>query len=744
MEARSLPLGRIPGLGRYHGDIVGGLVSAGAGIPLAMGYGMFAFIALGNEYFPDGALAGLLTAAVVGIVCVLLGDKSAHIYAPRVITTFFLGIMLYGLAHSGSPVLKAGGLTLTLAVLFSIILLAGLFQALFGLLRLGTLIRFIPQPVMSGFQNAAALLLGLVQLGNLFGFDKSTRFVEALRDVHHAKPLSLLIAAVTIVAMLQGRRWLPKVPALLTGLAAGTVLYYLLGIAGLGTHLGPTIGSVPFKAYKVLNVPHFGELASANVIAALLPTILGGALALAVVASIDALLCTKLLTGPGEPKVDGDRLLVRLGTANTLSAALGGITGGLNIGPSRDNRAFGGRSPISALVNALAMLVTLLVLFPALAYLPCVALSAVIVVIAVEHFDPWTLRLARRLTSRLASRKGALDLALVAVVAVLSISVDIVLAVFLGIAAASLLFVVRIGRAVIRRQYRCEVVRSRKSRTRTELERLERSASAIMTFELQGALFFGSGERLAAEVAAQPARETRYVILDLRRITEIDSTGAQIVQDMHAELKARGQRLLLAAGPASEPAAQLAESGTVEALGKELVFPDLDRALEWAEDDLLRAEPGEVQDAPDLAFSQTSVAAGLSEGERAEVEKHLERREYPPQTTLFRQGDPGDELFVVVGGSASAYVRQPDGRETRLVGFGPGAVFGELALLDTGPRSASVQSETMLVCQVLSAGQFAALSQRSPGAALKLVANLGRELSYRLRAANRTIQQLEE
>ena len=159
-------------------DIIGGLVSAGVAIPLAMGYGMFAFVALGNQYFPDGALAGLVTAVVVGIACVALGDKSSSMYAPRVTTTFFIGILLYNLVHSDLPALKAGGIGLIIPAIFAIILLGGVFQALFGLARLGTLIKHTPQPVMAGFQTAAALLLILVQLGNVFGFDKSTSFVQ--------------------------------------------------------------------------------------------------------------------------------------------------------------------------------------------------------------------------------------------------------------------------------------------------------------------------------------------------------------------------------------------------------------------------------------------------------------------------------------------------------------------------------------------------------------------------------------
>ena len=725
-------------------NVTGGLVSAAAAIPLAMGYGMFAFIALGNEYFPDGALAGLLSAVVVGIVCVLLGDKSAYVYAPRVTTTFFIGILLYGLAHSDLAVLKSGGLPLVIAAIFSIILLGGVFQALFGLARLGAVIKLIPQPVMSGFQNAAALLLFLVQLANVFGFDKSTPFTQALKDVMHARPLSILIAAVAIAAMWNSRRFLPKVPPLLVGLAAGTVLYYALGLAGLGTHLGPTIGSVPFNSFKLPNFPHFLDLARAPGALSLVPTIVAGALALAIIASIDAFLCARLLAKPGDPKIDGDRLLLRLGVANTLAAGLGGITGGLNVGPSRDNREFGGRTPKSAMVNAAVLLVTLVLLFPVLSYLPCVALSAVIMVLAIEHIDPWTVQLAKRAVLRSASRKAMLDLAVIVLVAVLSVAVDIVLAVLLGVAIAALLFLVRMSRSVIRRSYRCTGVRSRRARPVPEMEALARSGSRILAFELQGALFFGSVEKLAGEIAAQSAQDTRDVILDLRRITEIDSTGARILLDINTELGTRGIRLLLSAAQPSEPAAQqLAESGVLDAIGKDRVFRDLDRAIEWAEDDLLSAESGAAPAQVELPLAETSLVAGFSAQEVATVEKHVERTVYEAGRVIFREGDPGSELYIVARGSASAYLRPASGGDLRLVTFAQGTVFGELAILDAGPRSATVSTEGELVCYVLSGNDFASLSSKSPAVAIKVLANLGRQLSLRLRDANRTIQQLE-
>ncbi|HET7362117.1 MAG TPA: SulP family inorganic anion transporter [Burkholderiales bacterium] len=728
---------------RVRSDVTGGLVSAAVAIPLAMGYGMFAFVALGPQYFVHGAFAGLVTAAVAGLGCIALGDRSTHIYAPRVITTFFLGLLLYGLLRSDAPAMRNAGMAVALPVLFSIILLGGVFQALFGLARLGSVIKLIPQPVMSGFQNAAALILFLVQIGNVFGFDDSPSFLQALAHVKEARPLSVLVAAVAAGTMWKSRSFLPKVPPLLVGLAAGTVLYYALRLAGLGGHLGTTLGVVAFGV-QLPSVPHFTELARTPGMAALVPTIVGGALALAIVASIDALLCTKILANPGDRKIDGDRLLMRLGTANVLSAGLGGITAGLNIGPSQANKAFGGHTPLSVAVNAGTLLVLLVFLFPVLSALPRAALSGVIMVIAIQHFDPWTVRLARRVAKGGAGRNMLLDLLVIALVAVLSLAVDIVLAVLLGIAIAALLFVVRMSRSVIRRQYRCSAMRSRKQRPRADIGALAQSGSKILALELQGALFFGSAERVAGEIAAQIREPTCTVILDLRRITEVDSTGARILLEINTELNRAGKWLVLSATHKGDAVGQqLEESGVLAEIGADNVFLDLDRAIEWAEDELLRSEGAAAASQAEVPFAETCVVEGLSRDEVAAVEKHIKRVAYEQGRVIFREGDQANEFFIVAKGSASAQLRPQGGGDIRLMSFAQGTVFGELAFLDAGPRSATVTSDTELVCYVLSDKDLASLAERAPALTIKLVTNLARELGVRLRDANRTIQILE-
>jgi MFS superfamily sulfate permease-like transporter len=726
-------------------DIVGGVVSAAVAIPLAMGYGMFAFVSLGESYFASGALAGLYTAFIVAIVCILLGDKTTSVYAPRINSTFFIGLLIYGLVHSEMPTIKSGGVSLILAVTFSIILLAGAFQALFGLIRLGSLIKFAPQPVMAGFQNAAAMLLFLVQLGNVCGFDQTISFAQVPFHAELIKPLSVAIAAVTFLVMWNSRKLFGRVPAVIVGILIGSALYYFCQAVGLGAHLGPIIASDPYSVTGLTPFPHFAGLASSSAFLALAWTILVGALALAVIASFDALLCAKLVMPSGERSAESDKLLLRLGIANMVAPCFGGITGGFNIGPSIANRTFGARTPLAVLVNAAAILIVCTVLFPIASLIPRVALSAVIMVVAVQHFDAWSLRLVHALTTNSAPsrRIAVLDLSVIVLVAVLSVTIDIVLAVFVGIAIAVILFAVSMSRSIIRRSYRCGAVRSRKSRTVKERDLLSARGDAIMVMELQGALFFGTGEKLANEIEAALHRDTCCIILDLRRISEIDSTGALVLREIDALVARQGKLLFLTVVRQSLPFARLKDFGVLEAISSERIFTDVDRAIERAEDAILRGHGITAPADNEIPFGQIALFAGLSDREMEIVSARLARVCYDKSSVVFREGEPGNEILFVTSGTASAYLQLPIGESIRLATFGPGAVFGELALLDQGLRSASVVADGDLICYSLNKSDFAALATEAPSVAIKLLANLGRELSGRLRAANRTIHQLE-
>jgi sulfate permease, SulP family len=721
-----------------RGDVVAGLVSSTVAIPLAMAFGMFAFVTLGDEYFAYGAMAGLMSAFIAGVVCVVLGDRSTRLYAPRITTTFFLGLLLYSLLHrdiagGGEPSVPA-----TLLVFFAIILLGGAFQALFGLLRLGSLIKFAPHPVMAGFQNMAAVLLFLVQLGNVLGFDHNVRFTRVFGALDEARPLSVLVAVLTFATMWNARRITTRLPPMLVGLGCGIIAYCALVIAGFGGSLGPIIGLPTASAAMRTVLVDFSGLAMAAPLEQSWPLIVSSALALAVIASIDALLCAKLASRPGELRAGDDRLLVRLGIANAISAAFGGITSGINIGPSLANRAFGAQSPLSVLVNAAAVLAAATLLFPLLAYIPRAVLSAAVMVIAIQHIEPWTRQLALRLISPGTPQRGAiaLDLGVCLFVSLLSIAVNVVLAVFIGIVLAVFLFVVRMSRSNIRKLYRCDNVRSRRYRDPAELEVLHAQGASVLVVELQGALFFGSAERLAQIVERETAQGTAVLLLEMRRITEIDSTGARILGDIDTALAARGIKLALVLSARTETAARLADIFHAP----DRFFPDIDRAIEWAEDDLLRQTA--VAPASEWPLDRLPLVSDFTADQIERLRGWLEPVAWSAGEVVFRSGDPGSSLYLVTQGRASVHILHDDG-DIRLATFAPGAVFGELALLDRGPRSATITADEDLKAFGLSEVSFAVLCQQQPDLAIKLLTALGRELSVRIRYANMTIQQLE-
>ena len=724
-------------------DLFGGLISASLAIPLSMGYGMFAFTALGDSYFAHGAVAGLYAAIAVGVVCVGLGDRTTTIYAPRVTTTFLLGALLYDLVHSDAEVLRGGNVHLIVLAFFSIIFLGGVFQALFGLARLGSLIRFAPHPVMAGLQNAAAALLFLVQLGDVCGFDHNIPFKAVFGHLAEVKPLSLAVALITFVVMWKARVVTTKIPPLLVGLGIGTVLYFVLVLMGFGAQLGPVIG-LPVAVESPTPYRAMGDQIHLGDFAELLPFIVSGAFALALVAAIDALLCAKLVTPAGAKKADGNRLLMRLGIGNVLSACVGGITSGINIGPSLANRAFGAKTSLSVLINVAVLLLMSSVLFPAASYIPRVVLSATIMVIAVQHIDPWSIDLVRRIGTSASRHRGLmlLDLLVVAVVAALSVIINIVTAVFLGIVIAIALFIVRMSRSNIRRRYNCDKVHSRKARTPEETTLLEKRGGDILGLELQGVLFFGSAEMLSDDIERASAAGIRTIILDLRRVTEIDATGARILADIQASLARKNQHLALALAKNSETAARLSEAGIIEAMGPGCLFEDIDRAMEWAEDELIRTDAKDTK-SNEIPLASVDLLSTLTSAELEAIEHHMRRETFPRGKIIFREGDPGSELFIVTKGSTSAYLNLINGGDIRLATFAPGTIFGELAILDTGPRSASVVADDEVICYLLSEQQFAALAKDAPAVAVKLLSGLGRELSRRLRRANQTIHQLE-
>jgi CRP-like cAMP-binding protein/ABC-type transporter Mla MlaB component len=326
-----------------------------------------------------------------------------------------------------------------------------------------------------------------------------------------------------------------------------------------------------------------------------------------------------------------------------------------------------------------------------------------------------------------------LDLLVIVLVTLVSVFASLVTAVMIGILISVFSFLFRMSKSVIRRSLRGDVLRSRKTRAPRLMQLLADKGQRIAVFELEGAVFFGTAEKLVHQIEKAVNEGAATVIVDFKRVTDIDSTGVRfLVQANDALIKH------------SRLGQFLRDMGAVAALTKARVFADNDQALEWAEDRLILAELGNIEAGAEFPFAQLDIFSGLDASELDIVKALLSRRVYARNETVFREGDPGQQLFVIAKGEASVRIR-PLGalRDIRLVTFSPGTVFGEVALLDTEVRSASVQADEELICYVLEHEVFHRLTQSHPGIAVTLLRNLGRELSNRLRRANRVIYQLD-
>ncbi len=696
---------------------MGALLGAVVTLPLSMGLGVLAFAPFGPELASRGVLAALYAAAFLGLVAFLVGARSVAIYAPRSLVCFMVASVAADL-YLDARWLPRDPDSIAAAI-FLLLALAGAFQLVFGLARLAKVGKFIPTPVMAGFQNSASLVIMGSQLHILMGLSKRPAIAEWPAALMQARPLSLVVAAVTLLAVFQGPRISKAVPPLVLGLIGGTVFYHALRFAGWDAMLGPTLGPIPVA---IPDGREIGNIMSITVLpgfAQALPGIILGAASLAVVSSLDVLISAKIVENLTRRRGNGTQELISIGAANLVTPLLGGISGSISLATTTTAIRGGATNSLALLVHGLLFLVLIPLVASVIGFLPRVVIGALVFYAGFQLFDRWTLELVKRVAQRKAVnwRSIAVDLTVIGIVAAVALSGEIMFAVLLGVTIAIVVFMLRMSRSVIRRERYGDAVHSRRAREDADEALLAARGREILALELEGPLFFASAELLQNRVDAAISRGVRYVILDMSRVSELDSTGARILLIAHERLKSvKCHMVLCGTGKRAELSALIADHGIAEALTPERMLPDLDHALERCEDHLLamcREPPASVEH----ALERLDLVRDMGADERAALREVLERREY-------------------------AWLRDPECGERRLMTFSEGTFFGEMALLDRERRSATVVAGDHLVCFVLNRSSFERLAESHPHAVLAILANLGRELSLRMRRTNRTLAEL--
>lgn len=729
-----------------QGDLKGGAASALLTVPLSIGFGAFAFAPLGDRFTAAAILAGLYGAIIVPIIAVVLRSNSAVVLAPRSMTSYLIsGVIMHLLAVETARALSDP--VQVLAIVFLVMLVAGIFQSLFGVLRLGNAVKYIPHPVMAGFQNGAALLLLLAQIRPMLGLSRPVQLSQLADNIHLIQPATLIVGIVSCGLMMKGGMLTKRIPAVVIGLFGGIGLYYLFLSVGLGGHIGPIVGEIGFQLPTLVYAEGIYDALHDPALLNVAPLILAWSASLALMSSLDALLCGKVMERITRQSSDSNFDLIRLGFGNAVAALFGSIACAVSLTSSQANYNAGGRTRYSVLASSVLILVAAYFLTGLIALLPKVVIAGLLAVTAIRLFDPWTLQMLRQIAKSDPARRRNLagDLAIIGVVTGFAVFADLVFAVGIGIVIAIGSFLVRMSRGIIRRTYRCDATHSRKVREDRIMTLLAERGGKIAVFELEGALFFGSAEQLSREIERAVATGISYVILDLRRLTDVDSTGARLLLDMQDKLVRRGKFIAMAAVPhRPRVGGFLRDLGVTAAFSRGRIFADTDRAIESAEDHLILAALGDRELGSEFPFRSLDVLQSLSDDELAALKGKLRRQSFEAGQQVFAEGAESKELYIIASGSASVKIRLAGTeRETRLVTFAPGTIFGEIALLDTEPRSATITADEALVCYVLTADDFDAIKKSCPSIAITLLTNLGRELSSRLRRANRIIYQLD-
>ena len=704
------------------GDLAGGLASAIPGLVYALTLGLLAYGTLGSAHIEVGLRAGFAAAVFGGVAAALASGIRLPATGPRASVTLVLTGFVLLLAQD-----RALGVQQVVALGSLCVMIAGAMQVAFGALRLGVVAKFVPYPVVAGFMCGIAVLIVSSQLHAL-GLVVSAAGIEAV----HFGPLVVGAATALCTWLLEWRR--PGWPAPVLGLLVGVALHFGLSATVGSTIAGERVGELPAIVLAPMETSWLGALLSDAATAKYLGVLLATSLVIAVIGSLDSLLAAVGIDAVLGTRLRANRELVAQGLGNITAGFFCGIPVALSPARAFAAHRAGGRTPLAAFVAAAIMALFATACSGLLQFLPLAVLAGVMLTIAATLVDGWTRALLHRFAFGPHERELVWSLVVVAVVATITIFVSFIVAVVVGVFLSMVFFIAAMNRSLVRAVYPGHLKPSRRIYGSTLSSALDTARRQIRVIELQGALFFGSTEKLGERVEALAA-EARYLVLDLSRLTAIDATGAIGLERLLHRAEARATALLLAGAPGQR--AQLLAT-PLGRMRQAPWFADADLAIEHAE----RALLGHVGLEGELPIERCALARGLDAAGIALLREVLTRIECRAGETLFREGDPGDTLYVLAIGAVTIVIGHPSQGDRRIVTFAPGAIFGEAAMLDGRVRSATATVADAAVLYALTTADLAAISARSPATTIAILMNLSQDLSEHLRRTTDTLRDL--
>lgn len=494
----------------WYNNIVAGVIVGVVALPLAMAF------AIASGVKPE---QGLYTAIIAGLAVSVLGGSRVQIAGP---TGAFIVILSGIVAQHGVQGLQIATF------------MAGIILLLFGVARLGGVIKFIPRPVIIGFTSGIGVIIWVGQWKDFFGLDvvstghfyqKLWALIQAFPSLHVATTLMAVFSLLLVLysARLPGMR---RVPGPLVALVAATVLQSLFAFEGVAT-IGSTFGEIPRQLPKFEWLP---------VTLDRVVELIGPAFAIAMLGAIESLLSAVVADGMAGTRHNSNQELVGQGIANMAAPLFGGIAATGAIARTATNIRNGGNSPIAGIAHCVTLILIILALAPYAANVPLAALAAILFVVA------WNMSEARHFIRLLKSAPRA-DVVILLVTFCLTVFADLVVAVNIGVVLAMLHFMRRMAGSVAVHRQNGESLEQELAPVLNELG-ASKLPDEIIVYRMDGPLFYAAievFERVLTDVGEKPA----VLVIRLAQVPFIDATGLRALEDLVDAQRARGGEVVL-------------------------------------------------------------------------------------------------------------------------------------------------------------------------------------------------------
>lgn len=535
---------------KFAADLMAGLIVGIVALPLAIAFGIASGVSPSQ---------GILTAIIGGFIVSALGGSRVQIGGP---TGAFI-VIIYGIVSD--PNLGLSGLMLAT-------MLAGIFLILLGVCHLGTIIKFIPYPIVVGFTSGIAVTIFTTQIKDLFGLtiagkmpgDFLSKWLVYFQNFDTVDWVTTAVGVLSILIIAITPKVSKKVPGSLVAIIVMTIGVYFLNtytgmkVFTIGDQFGEIKASIPS-----LQVPNL----SWESVKSLFPT----AMVIAVLGAIESLLSATVADGVCGDHHNSNQELIGQGVANLCTPLFGGIPCTGAIARTMTNINNGGRTPVAGIIHAAVLLVIFLVLMPLAAYIPMSCLAGVLVIVS-YNMSGW-----RTFMQLMKNPKS--DVIVLFITFLLTVIFDLTIAIEVGLLIACLLFMKRMAESTQIKVIADEIDPNDETDAEVHEEHL-RIPQGVEVYEINGPYFFGIANKFE-ELMAAMEDHPKVRIIRMRRVPFIDSTGIHNLQNL-CEMSHREGTHIVLSGVTPNVYSVLEHNGFCHLLGKDHICPNINVALERA------------------------------------------------------------------------------------------------------------------------------------------------------------------